>query len=305
MAKILCICLSSTIQRTVNFKEVKLTEVNRSTSYRMDASGKALNSARVLSQLDKNCVTAFCPVGEKNKELFLELAERDNLNINYVVIPGYTRECWTLLDNMLATTTELVVGEPDMDFDVASCEQNIIGSIKMILPETDAVLFAGSKPSYFTDNLVPEIAKLSLDSGKIFLADYHGKELLNTLKICTPSIIKINEIEFAQTFEPKAFSNGKVNEEILKTALKEKSRELDNIIIVTRGADSTYAAEKGKFIECEVEKVKPVNTTACGDSFSAGFIYEYMNTKDFNAGIKKGTWCASRNAELETPGAIR
>ena len=53
MAKILCICLSSTIQRTINFNNIRLEKVNRSTSYRMDASGKALNSARVLSQLEK------------------------------------------------------------------------------------------------------------------------------------------------------------------------------------------------------------------------------------------------------------
>ena len=74
MAKILCICLSSTIQRTINFNNIRLEKVNRSTSYRMDASGKALNSARVLSQLEKDCVQVICPVGEKNKDLFVELA---------------------------------------------------------------------------------------------------------------------------------------------------------------------------------------------------------------------------------------
>ena len=51
--KILCICLSSTLQRTISFKELKLTEVNRSQHYRLDASGKAVNSARVLNQLEK------------------------------------------------------------------------------------------------------------------------------------------------------------------------------------------------------------------------------------------------------------
>ena len=52
------------------------------------------------------------------------------------------------------------------------------------------------------------------------------------------------------------------------------------------------------------EKVYAVNTTACGDSFNAGFIYEYLKTNDFESSLKKGTWCAARNAERDCPGTI-
>ena len=64
--KILCICLSSTIQRTIHFETLMLSKVNRSRNYRQDASGKAVNSARVLNQLEKNCTITLCPLGEKN-----------------------------------------------------------------------------------------------------------------------------------------------------------------------------------------------------------------------------------------------
>ena len=53
MKKILCVCMSSTIQRTITFENLTLTKVNRSRHYRIDASGKAVNSARVLEQLEK------------------------------------------------------------------------------------------------------------------------------------------------------------------------------------------------------------------------------------------------------------
>ena len=110
--KILCICLSSTLQRTISFDSLKLEHVNRSKYYRLDASGKAVNSARVLEQLESGCSTVVCPLGEKNLSAFTEAAERDKLNILYATIPGQTRECWTLLDRTAGTTTELVVGEP-------------------------------------------------------------------------------------------------------------------------------------------------------------------------------------------------
>lgn len=301
MAKILCICLSSTIQRTINFKNIKLEHVNRSTNYRMDASGKALNSARVLSQLEKDCVQVVCPLGEKNSSLFLELAKKDELNLEYVTVPGFTRECWTLLDNSVGTTTEVVVGEPEIDFDVEFLEAELKNLISKKLDFCDAVLFAGSRPRCYSKNLVAQIAGLAVSKNKVFLADYHGDDLLQTLKVCVPHIIKINEEEFSQTFGLKE----DFTSEDLKDAIIKKSRELNNIIVVTRGSKNTYACDKGVFAECPIEKVKAVNTTACGDSFSAGFIYEYMSSCDFEKALKKGTWCASRNAELETPGAIR
>ena len=52
MARFLAICLSSTIQRTVVFENLALENVNRSKKYRMDASGQAVNSARILNELE-------------------------------------------------------------------------------------------------------------------------------------------------------------------------------------------------------------------------------------------------------------
>ena len=115
MKKILCICLSSTIQRTISFDSLTLTKVNRSKKYRQDASGKAVNSARVLTQLEEGCATVVCPLGEKNLKTFTDDAARDKLNLLYTTIPGATRECWTLLDRTAGTTTELVVGEPVLE----------------------------------------------------------------------------------------------------------------------------------------------------------------------------------------------
>lgn len=298
MKKILCICLSSTLQRTINFENLTLTEVNRSKSYRQDASGKAVNSARVINQLEEGCALTICPVGKNNQQLFIELAQRDNLPVETVTIPGFTRECWTLLDRRAGTTTELVVGEPviERNMEIENAEVKLLKLISDAFEKVDGVLLAGSRPGIWSNDLYAAIAGMAKDAGKIFLADYIGADMTATLKATTPDIIKINDEEFIKTF-------GKTDD--LKAAITAKSAELHNIIIVTRGVDSTYAAKNGEFTECPTEKVVAVNTTACGDSFNAGFLYEYLNSGDFNAALKKGTWCAARNAELECPGAIR
>ena len=303
MKKILCICMSSTIQRTVSFDALSLAKVNRSKHYRQDASGKAVNSARVLEQLEEGCSTVVCPLGEKNLSMFTEAAARDKLNLIYTTIPGLTRECWTLLDRTAGTTTELVVGEPVLEGAeeqkaVAAAEIKILKVINDILPEVDAVLLAGSRPKIWNDDLYATIAGMTHDAGKVFLADYIGEDLKKTLTATVPEIIKINEEEFRATFP-------EMKDQPLQKAITEKSRELENIIVITRGTESTYAAARGQFSECPSEKVAALNTTASGDSFNAGFLYEYLKSKDLAAALKKGTWCAARNAELETPGAIR
>lgn len=300
--KVLCICLSSTLQRTISFKELKLENVNRSQHYRLDASGKAVNSARVLNQLEKGCASLVCPLGEKNLSAFTDAAEQDGLELCFVTIPGNTRECWTLLDRTTGTTTELVVGEPLLESDedkkaVAAAEIKMLRFINDILPQTDAVLLAGSRPKIWSEDLYATISGMTHDNGKIFLADYIGEDMTKTLAASVPDIIKINEEEFRATFS-------ELNDQPLEQAIKEKSRELNNIIVITRGCDSTLAAARGQFYECPTEKVAALNTTACGDSFNAGFIYEYLKTRDIDAALKKGTWCAARNAENEAPGTL-
>lgn len=305
MKKILCLCFSATLQRTISFDSVRLEKVNRSKYYRMDASGKAVNSARILAQLEKGCVRTFCPLGTQNKDEFIKLAKTDGLNLFYIEIPGKTRECWTLLDRTLGTTTEIVVGEPVLErtTDFIQMEEKLLTQILPAeIQNCDAVLLAGSRPGIWKETLYSEIAKLCVDQKKLFLADYIGADLKTTLQTCTPSIIKINDEEFSQTF--CTIQDTPLDEDSLKSAIIQKSRELHNMIVVTRGTKSTFAAKNGEFCECPIEKVQTVNTTACGDSFNAGFLFEYIRTQNFAEALKKGTWCAAHNAERECPGSI-
>jgi len=325
MKKILCLCFSSTLQRTISFDSVQLEKVNRSKYYRMDASGKAVNSARILAQLEKGCVRTFCPLGSQNKDEFIKLAAVDNLDLFYIEIPGKTRECWTLLDRTAGTTTELVVGEPVLERtpEFVSLEEKLLSeTLPHEIKNCDAVLLAGSRPGIWKETLYAEIAKLCIENKKLFLADYIGADLKRTLETCTPSIIKINEEEFIETFyknatpqnqlaaqkdapaSQNALATTTLDESSLKNAIIQKSRELHNMLVITRGTKSTFAAENGNFAECPIEKVTAVNTTACGDSFNAGFLHEYLASGNFESALKKGTWCAARNAERECPGTI-
>lgn len=300
MPKFLCVGLSPSIQRTVSFDSVVKNSVNRSSEYRFDASGKAANSARVLNQLEKKSARLVCPLGAENISFFRKLAERDGLAVNPVEIPGRTRECWTLLDASDSGTTELVAEEPCVSSVFGEAEEKLFEIVRFEVKNVDAVLIAGSSPASWKKETVPCIAKIVSQNKKVFLADYWGKALLDTIEFCVPNIIKINEEEFLNTFGGKL----PISDGDFRHLVSDKSVELGCILVVTRGEKSTFAADKGNFVEFPVEKIKAVNTTASGDAFSAGFLYEYLKSKDFLKSLEKGTWCAARNAESKIPGSI-
>lgn len=316
MKKILCICFSATFQRSVSFAQVELEKVNRSEHYGLYASGKAVNSARILAQMEPGCVETVCPLGQENMKEFIELADSDKLNLSYVTVPGKIRECWTLLDRKNASTTELVVGENNgalwTDEVCRTAEIKFLKLINEKLSDDDVagVILAGSRQGKWSDDIYATIAGMAEDAGKVFLADYIGPDLLATLRACPGAIVKINDEEFCKTFlssqdfeKWNSLGDGEKTDEF-KSLLAEKNKEYGNIFVITRGTRTTIAAHNGNLSEYDVELVKPVNTTACGDSFNAGFMWEFLHSKDLAAAVKKGTWCAARNAESEVPGSI-
>ena len=301
--QILCVCLSATIQRTLFFDSFSIDSVNRTYEWREDAIGKALNAARVLNQLEAGCSLALCPVGNDNVDRFMNLVSHDHdLYVHPIITNGTIRECWTLLGGKHATTTEVICDDAQ-DFRHlagAEAEVELLETVREYMQLFDALLFAGSRPTQWSSNLCARICKLAIDAGKVVLADFCGNELLDTLKICTPQIIKINEDEFCRTFGGKH----QTEEELAKTICK-KSAELHNIVVVTRGKNKTLAAQDGKAFVCPSKRIKVLNTTACGDSFSAGFLHEYLLEHDLEKSLKAGARCAALNAQTIIPGAIK
>ena len=195
MKKTLAVGLSSTLQKTIVFPGFALDTVNRATEYLMDASGKAVNAARVLNQLEEGSVTCLSPLGEDNARLFLDLAARDDLTVDWVSVPGRTRYCYTCVDPAVGSTTELVVDEPVDRGEAAAAgfaraTEELLAKAGRHIPGVDALLFAGSRPKAWPEETAARICKLAKDAGKTVMADFHGRDLAFTLERCVPDMIK-------------------------------------------------------------------------------------------------------------------
>lgn len=324
MNKILTLCLSAGIQKTIEFSKICLDKVNRSLNYRFDIAGKAVNSARVLAQLAekfenhlsedeiKQNITLICPLGEKNLNFWEELSKKEKFTQKNVLIPGFTRECCTLIERESGRVTELVVEEPKIqDENQKDKTQELLSLLECELAKKspnkpDVLLVAGSVPNYWDTNIMGEIAKIAKNNDVLLMADFKGKTLSNLIPAFIPNIIKINKEEFLETFYPEIFGQENLKCDIIKLQelICQQSQNLENIIIVTDGANDTILSNKGKCFIGKTEKISVKNTIGCGDSFNAGFLYEFLKSQNLEKALKMGTFAASRNAESLAPGSI-
>ena len=299
MKNILVVCLNPTFQITLKYNEVIKGEVNRTSTYSLDASGKGVNVARVLTELGAKA-SLLTHIGGVRKEEFLSLAK--GLEIIHTDSNSNIRTCISVLDS--SSTTEYV---QEAEAVSAETEAKINKIYEKILPEYDAVIFTGTKTPGYSKDLYPKWVKRAKEAGKCVLLDIKGEELISSI-IYKPDYIKINLAEFIQTFNPNVtiLENAEnLESKAIALALMQKIYEKYNTrVIITRGKYDTWYYFDNQILSVENKKVEVVNTIGCGDAFSAGFMFSLLKGKSLEDSLIKAVETASKNAENIKPGSI-
>ncbi len=300
----LVVCLNPTIQKTIILPELKENEVNRSSDYRTDASGKGVNTARILTQLGAAAVH-LTQSGDRG-DYFRKLTLNDNLALVTAPNTSYIRTCTTLINRQKNTVTEIVEESPAVD---SGTEEKILDLYEELLLHTENIIIAGSKAAGLTDAVFPTMVKLAKASGKTVILDFRGKDLLNSIPN-KPDLIKINFPEFVSTFFP-GYSIGEHEENLeLKERVKEKMKELLSLYgiktVLTRGAMPVlFISEESVIQEVSIRPVKVINTIGSGDAVTAGTAFKLNQGKSLEEAVKFGIECGAKNAALPRPGVIK
>ena len=73
------------------------------------------------------------------------------------------------------------------------------------------------------------------------------------------------------------------------------AKQLEKIIIITRGEKGSIAINKNDVIECEgIKNLKIVDLTGAGDLFAAGFLHGHINNLTISESLEKGTEMSSK-----------
>jgi 1-phosphofructokinase family hexose kinase len=306
----LTVCLNPTIQKTLRFSSILPGAVNRTGVHRLDVSGKGINVTRVLTQLGKKAVH-LTQLGGVMRPLFLSLCEQDGLSVEWVESGSQIRFCYTVLSENDGAVTELVEESEAVS---AGTEQRLLEKFEFLLDDTSldlkCLIISGTKAAGFSNTVIPCMVRKAKERGLRVILDIKGKDLIESLQY-EPDVVKPNLLEFAATFAPDlitendAIAEDATAQERIKSAILGTAQKHNCRVILTNGSRKILAADRDKFFEVEFAAVKAVNSTGCGDAFTAGLAAALEDGADFREAIGAGARCGAKNAALIKPGVIR
>ncbi|GAB1483757.1 1-phosphofructokinase [Treponema sp.] len=302
----LAVCLNPTLQKTLLFSSLHRDNVNRALGHRLDIAGKGLNTARVLTQLGKKAIH-LTQLGGSFRPIFLDLCEKEALDIRWAESESPIRFCYTAIDLSDKSVTELVEeGSPV----APSTEKRIMDLYLETLPESGTLIISGTKAQGFSPAILPNMVKEATEQGRRVILDIKGDDLGSSLQY-DPYLIKPNLEEFIATYMPEllaAYRKGELGSSDLRDTVAEVALELARVhgcrIVLTRGARSVWIVEEGNFSEIEIEMVEPVNTIGSGDAFTAGLASALEDGKNLKEAVQEGARCGRLNALQLKPGSI-
>ena len=147
----------------------------------------------------------------------------------------------------------------------------------------EGYLWDEGEPKKAFDKAINNANKVAMSLSDLFCVDRHKPHFLNLVKNKL-NITFANEQEISSLIEAKNFS------EVINF-----SKQLNKLVIVTRGEKGAVAVNGDEVIECDIQKnLKIVDLTGAGDLFAAGFLHGYINKLSTKACLEKGTEMSSK-----------
>jgi len=162
------------------------------------------------------------------------------------------------------------------DIEIASVKESEIVFL-------EGYLWDEGEPKKAFDKAIHHANKVAMSLSDQFCVERHKSHFLNLVKNKL-DITFANEQEITSLIEAKKFA------EVI-----DFSKQLNKLIVITRGEKGSVAINGDEIFENDVQKnLKIVDLTGAGDLFAAGFMYGYINKLSIKECLKKGTEMSSK-----------
>jgi sugar/nucleoside kinase (ribokinase family) len=147
----------------------------------------------------------------------------------------------------------------------------------------EGYLWDEGEPKKAFDKAINSANKVAMSLSDLFCVERHKPHFLNLVNHKL-DIIFANEQEITSLIEAKKF------DEVINF-----SKQLNKLVIVTRGEKGAVAIDGDKVFETNIQKnLKIIDLTGAGDLFAAGFLHGYINKLSIRECLEKGTEMSSR-----------
>ena len=147
----------------------------------------------------------------------------------------------------------------------------------------EGYLWDEGEPKKAFDKAINNANKVAMSLSDLFCVDRHKPHFLNLVKNKL-DITFANEQEITSLIEAKNF------DEVINF-----SKQLNKLMIVTRGENGAVAINGDEVVESDIQKnLKIIDLTGAGDLFAAGFLHGYINKLSTRECLEKGTEMSSK-----------
>ena len=147
----------------------------------------------------------------------------------------------------------------------------------------EGYLWDEGDPKKAFDKAINSANKVAMSLSDQFCVDRHKPYFLSLVK-------EKLDITFANEQEITSLIDAKDFKEVINFA-----KEVNKLIVVTRGEKGAIAINGDDVVECEVMKnLKIVDLTGAGDLFAAGFLHGFINKLSLKESLDKGTEMSSK-----------
>jgi fructokinase len=147
----------------------------------------------------------------------------------------------------------------------------------------EGYLWDEGEPKKAFDKAINDANTVAMSLSDLFCVDRHKPHFLNLVKDKI-DITFANEQEITSLIEANNFSE-----------VVDFSKQLNKLIVITRGEKGAVAINGEEIFESDVKKnLKIIDLTGAGDLFAAGFLHGYINEFETKECLEKGTEMSSK-----------
>lgn len=283
----ICTCtMNPSLDYYMEFDEFKNEQkLRRSSLEYYEAGGKGINVSIVLSNLGIPS-RAFGFLGGFTKDFYINLlAKYEDIRPNFTYIDGSTRINVKLkLDSV--TMRDVHASGPMITHDAMENLMNKVSS----LYEGDTFVLAGNVAEYLVED-TEVMLKRAIDNDI--------KVVLDTVPEIMKKMIAYKPFLYKTTPSELHDITGKdctTKENVIESAKWLHEQGVRHVIVLLEDGTAVLVSDEGIYESGILTQGPAVNTVGTGDSMVAGFLMNYVRTKDSVDSFRFGASCGSATA---------
>ncbi len=283
---ILTVTPNSSVDCVLFIEEFQPGTTNRPHKMVLSVGGKALDASMVLQTLGVENMALSFTAGATGQQL-VELLDNYGIKHDLVLAEGQTRTANVLVETKHHRHSHITTPGYSVP---PQAYQSLINKCRHYLPHAKWVVTGGSLPAGVPATFYRTLTEMARQHNVPVMLDVPGPPLVETLPV-KPDIIKINQDEFAQTFDIEIESTP----DLITRARNFLEEHQLSTLVLTCGADGIFAFTPDGTYQAVAPPQQAVNAAGAGDSVSAVLPWRLSQGDDWPETLR---WAAATSAAV-------